>query len=181
MFHDLRDLVQIFHNYKNLSWFGSRRMFANSEGWLQEFQTYDLLLAQVRKMITPMFNFLMSHHWLSSPVVEYFSGGRLFPIDHTVWISIDLLLFQAGAVKALQESYNLDDCFLSGASAGALIAVLAGCKVDMDYALGVAERSKQGKDRSILPIIWISFGLSGLHPRTKYGKDHEDYLESGEI
>ena len=29
---------------------------------------------------------------------------------------------------------------LRGASAGAVIAVLAGCKVDMDYALDVAER-----------------------------------------
>jgi hypothetical protein len=50
--------------------------------------------------------------------------------------------FQAGAVKALQERYDIDKCCLTGASAGALIAVLACCKIDMDYALDVAERSK---------------------------------------
>ncbi len=37
--------------------------------------------------------------------------------------------------------HNLDNYSLSGASAGAVIAVLAGCKVNMDYALDVAERS----------------------------------------
>ena len=48
---------------------------------------------------------------------------------------------KAGAVKALQELHNLDTFSLTGASAGAVVAVLAGCKVDMDYALNVAERS----------------------------------------
>ena len=43
-------------------------------------------------------------------------------------------------MKALQETHNLDSFALRGASAGAVIAVLAGCKVDMDYALDVAER-----------------------------------------
>ena len=47
---------------------------------------------------------------------------------------------QAGAVKALHEMYDLDKYSLTGASAGAVIAVLAGCKIDMDYALDVAER-----------------------------------------
>ena len=56
------------------------------------------------------------------------SDVRLIPFD------------KAGAVKALQEIYNLDSAALTGASAGAICAVLTGCKVDMDHAFEVATR-----------------------------------------
>ena len=63
-----------------------------------------------------------------TPFHVFFAGGIYF------W-------WQAGAVKALQELYNLDDATMAGASAGSLSAVLAGCGVDMDHAFELATRS----------------------------------------
>ncbi len=71
-------------------------------------------------------------------------------------------------MKALQEMYTLDDLDMTGASAGALCAVLAGCNVDMDRAFELASRSSlpppprppppavraEGPTRSRAPAGW---------------------------
>ena len=59
---------------------------------------------------------------------------------------------QAGALKALQEMYDLDEMHMTGASAGALCAVLAGCNVDMDRAFEVASRCVSSRSGSRLAV-----------------------------
>ncbi|CAM9372514.1 unnamed protein product, partial [Laminaria digitata] len=48
------------------------------------------------------------------------------------------LQWQAGAISALQERYNLSSVDFVGASAGALAATLAACDADMDLAMTLA-------------------------------------------
>ena len=79
--------------------------------------------------------------------------------------------WQAGAVKALQESCDLDEYSFSGASAGSLSAVFAASGVDMDDAYRSAHRlaSENGiwERREGLAGIWgplIHEWLSELLP-----------------
>lgn len=46
--------------------------------------------------------------------------------------------WQAGAIGALQERYDLSSLDFVGASAGALAATLAACDADMDRAMVLA-------------------------------------------
>lgn len=46
--------------------------------------------------------------------------------------------WQAGAISALQERYDLSSVEFVGASAGALAATLAACNADMDVAMSLA-------------------------------------------
>ncbi len=46
----------------------------------------------------------------------------------------------AGAVKYLQQMHDLTKWHMRGASAGALVACLAACNVDPQYAYEVANR-----------------------------------------
>lgn len=46
--------------------------------------------------------------------------------------------WQAGAISALQERYDLSSLDFVGASAGALAATLAACDADMDVAMTLA-------------------------------------------
>ena len=48
--------------------------------------------------------------------------------------------WQAGAVKAMQESIDLDEYHFAGASAGSISAVFAACNVDMDEAFSLTVR-----------------------------------------
>ena len=48
----------------------------------------------------------------------------------------------AGAVKYLQQKHDLTKWHMRGASAGALVACLAACNVDPQYAYEVAHRYK---------------------------------------
>ena len=71
------------------------------------------------------------------------SGGRSSTAKLNCLFWFDIFrntTLQAGALKALQEMYTLDEMDMTGASAGALCAVLAGCNVDMDRAFEVASR-----------------------------------------
>lgn len=48
------------------------------------------------------------------------------------------LQWQAGAITALQERYDMSSLDAVGASAGALAATLAACDADMDLAMTIA-------------------------------------------
>ena len=63
----------------------------------------------------------------SRPCIVFPGGGIYF------W-------WQAGAVKALQQSIEMDEYCYVGASAGSISAVFAACNVDMDEAFNSAAR-----------------------------------------
>ena len=70
-------------------------------------------------------------------------------------------------MKALQEMYDLDEMHMTGASAGALCAVLAGCNVDMDRAFEVANRCVSSR--------WEQIGCHGPSPKIVYELLHSLY------
>lgn len=61
-------------------------------------------------------------------------------------VSMLMLLCYTGAVKYLQQRYDIQKWQMRGASAGALVATLAACNVNSDVAFECAHRlSEQHK------------------------------------
>eukprot|EP00904_Undaria_pinnatifida_P011487 jgi/Undpi1/7469/HiC_scaffold_22.g09942.m1 len=101
------------------------------------------------------------------PVLSFPGGGIFFWVSAHVDKDASFIPWQAGAISALQERYNLSSLEFVGASAGALAATLAACDADMDLAMTLALELCDVNE------IWTRpLGLAGV-----WGAMVEDWLD----